>query len=322
MIDFSAAAESNRVRSRLLVGCLIGLAAAIGLALDGTMGTAGPGGVPVLTVLTVGGTTAAVWFANRAGDQLVMASLGAKPLVQTDLEHQQLENIAREVAVASGLPPPRVFVIPDPAPNALATGRDPEHASIAVTSGLLDKLDRAQTQGVVAHEMAHIGNRDTKLGVMVAVLVGAIALLADLAWRARYIQPGQRRERSDSRGAEALLPLLLLITALAPIASRLIAFAVSRQREYLADATAVALTRNPLALASALEAIAADPRPTRAGTRGTAHLFFVTPAPSWADAREGALASLWATHPPIAERIRRLRAMAGEATAPSAAERV
>jgi heat shock protein HtpX len=315
MIDFAAAADENRKRSRLLVGCLFGLATAVGLSLDATLGTMGPEGVPVVTLLALSVTAAAVWIANRSGDRLVMASLGATPLAAEDPEHQQLQNIAREVAVASGLPTPRVFVVADPAPNALATGRDPEHASIAVTSGLLEKLDRAQTQGVVAHEMAHIGNRDTRLGVLVAVLIGAIALLADLAWRGRFIAPGERRERGDSRGMDALLPLLLLIAALAPIASRLVAFAISRQREYLADATAVELTRNPLALASALETIGSEPRPTRAGTRGTAHLFFVTPAPSWADAREGAVANLWATHPPIAERVRRLRAMAGGAAA-------
>jgi heat shock protein HtpX len=323
MIDFAAAAGENRKRSRLLVGCLFGLATAVGLALDASLGTMGPEGVPVVTALALGATAVGVWIANRSGDQLVMASLRATPLSADDPEHQQLQNIAHEVAVASGLPTPRVFVIADPAPNALATGRDPEHASIAVTSGLLEKLDRAQTQGVVAHEMAHIGNRDTRLGVLVAVLIGAIALLADLAWRGRFIAPGERRERGDSRrssGIDALLPLLLLIAALAPLASRLVAFAISRQREYLADATAVELTRNPLALASALETIGSEPRPTRAGTRGTAHLFFVTPAPSWADAREGAVANLWATHPPIAERIRRLRAMAGEAPAPVGAQ--
>jgi heat shock protein HtpX len=218
------------------------------------------------------------------------------------------------MSVASGLPKPRVLVIPDPAPNALATGHDPERATIAVTTGLLEKLDRAQTQAVVAHEMAHVGNRDTRLGVTVAVMVGAIALLADLAWRIRW-QPERGRSTSSSGGdgrdpLAFLVPLLLVITALAPIASRLVAFAISRQREYLADATAGAFTRNPEALASALEVIGADRRPTQSGTRGTAHLFFVRPAASLADERTGFLADLFATHPPIADRVARLRGMA------------
>ncbi|MEW6267775.1 MAG: M48 family metallopeptidase [Thermodesulfobacteriota bacterium] len=308
MIDFDAAAGQNRRRSRSLLAIVVALTVVVGLTLDALLQSFA-GGVPVVTVLALGGTGLAFVAARSFGDRLVLASLRAQPLDPANPEHKQLMNVVHEIAVASGLPPPRVAVIPDSAPNALATGSDPEHATIAVTTGLLEKLDRAETQGVVAHEMAHVGNRDTRLGVTVAVMVGAIALLADLAWRVRW----QARRGGRSAGGEPvifLLPLLLLATALAPLASRLVAFALSRQREYLADATAVEFTRNPLALASALETISRDRRPTERGTRGTAHLFFVRPHASRVDEREGAFADWWATHPPIAERIARLRGMA------------
>jgi heat shock protein HtpX len=307
MIDFATAAAQNRTRSRLLVGGMVALAAALGLVFDYAAGTL-TRGVPWLSLIGVAGVVVSVWIATRAGDKLVLSALGARELNAADPEQQQLGNVVREMAVASGLPPPRVYVIEDDAPNALATGRDPAHASIAVTTGLLARLDRAETQGVIAHEMSHIGNRDTRLSVLVAVLLGAIALLADGAWRVR--QSGSRhRERARKFGL--LLPLVIAVSALAPAVSRLIAFAISRQREYLADASAVSLTRNPLALASALEAIAEQPRPTRTGMQGTAHLFFASPHASWADEHEGRMASWMATHPPITDRIARLRAMAG-----------
>jgi heat shock protein HtpX len=310
MIDFHGAAAANRRRSRVLVALLASLTLAVGLTLDALLRTS-VAGIPLVTVLALAGMAGALWLARTFGDRIVLASLGATAPDPTQHEHQQLSNVVREMAVASGLPEPRVRVIADAAPNALATGIDPAHATIAVTTGLLDKLDRAQTQGVIAHEMAHVGNRDTSLGVTIAIAVGAIALLADLAWRIRRAPSSHRPDDVEARRDPfaVLLPLLVVATALAPLASRLVAFAISRQREYLADATAVSLTRNPEALASALETIAADRRPTRSGTQGTAHLFFVRPAASVADEREGFFADLFATHPPIAARIARLRGM-------------
>jgi heat shock protein HtpX len=302
MIDFHVAAEENRKRTRLLFTVIAGLALLVGGTLDAVLRSA-----PAITLATLAGMGLALLIARAFGDRIVLASLGATELDPSQPEHQQLRNIVREMAVASGLPEPRVLLIPEAAPNALATGSDPQHATIAVTSGLLDKLDRAETQGVIAHEMAHIGNRDTRLGVTIAILVGAIALLADVAWRIR-VDPDERRE--GGQPLALLLPLLVLASVLAPLASRLIAFAISRQREYLADATAVAFTRNPKALAAALEAISTDRRPLPSGTRGTAHLFFTRPSPSRAEEREGAVADWFATHPPIAARIARLRGMA------------
>lgn len=306
MIDFVAAAAQNRRRTRWLVAGLVALAIAIGLALDASLRAS----APVCTLLALGIATALAWLSVVWGDRMVLASLGAELVDLTaldDPERRQLVNVVREVAVASGLPLPRVWVIPDDTPNALATGRDPAHASIAVTRGLLVQLDRAQTQGVVAHEMGHIRNLDTRLGVMVAVLVGAVALLGDTAYRLRFLQ---RRTRSDDRGAGLLVwVVLLVLSMLGPIAARLIAFAISRQREFLADATAVEFTRNPLALAGALEVIGAMRAPSPLAYRGTAHLFFASPRSSWADDRKGVIADLWATHPPVDERIRRLRGM-------------
>ena len=311
MTDCHAAAEANRRRSRLLVVTIAMLTLAVGLTLDGLLRTYVAGWFPLVTALALAGMAGALWLAHAFGDHVVLASLGATAPDPERHEHRQLLNVVREMAVASGLPEPRVLVIPDPAPNALATGIDPAHATVAVTTGLLEKLDRAQTQGVVAHEMAHVGNRDTALGVTIAIVVGAVALLADAAWRIRRApatyRSGDVAARTDPLGA--LLPLLVLATALAPLASRLVAFAISRQREYLADATAVSFTRNPEALASALETIAADRRPTARGTQGTAHLFFVRPAARAAEEREGFLADLFATHPPIAARVARLRGM-------------
>ena len=304
MIDFHVAAEANRRRTRVLFTIVALLALAVGSTLDALLHS-----TPAITLITLIGMALALLVARTFGDKLVLASLRATPLDPAQPEHQQLLNIVHEMAVASGLPEPRVLLIPDAAPNALATGHDPQNATIAVTSGLLEKLDRAETQGVIAHEMAHIGNRDTRLGVTIAVLVGAIALLADVAWRIR-VEPRDRD--GEQQPLAFLLPLLLLATALAPLASRLVAFAISRQREYLADATAVAFTRNPQALANALENIAADRRPMPSGTRGTAHLFFTRPSPSTADEREGGVADWFATHPPIKARIARLRGMAYE----------
>jgi len=312
VIDFAAAQQGNLRRSRGLVVGLGLVAATLGLTVDLASGTwSPPDGFPLATTGAVAFTFAATAFSIRQGDRLVLASLGARPADFSDPEEKQLGNLVHEMAIASGLPMPRVYVIPDPAPNALATGRDPAHATVAVTSGLLAKLNRAQTQGVIAHEMGHVRTRDTRLAVMIAVLLGSIALLADAAWRMRRLSsPGRSERGRDGVPQMALVLVLLFVAALAPLASRLIAFAISRQREYLADATAVELTRNPLALAGALEVIGGETVASSRAHGGTAHLFFVTPRVSWANDREGRLADLWATHPPIAERIARLKAMA------------
>jgi heat shock protein HtpX len=302
-VDFYERQRTNRRRTWLLLAVFVGLFATLGIALDVSTGYVGTG-VPWHTTGALLFTTALGILAYRGGSDLVLSSLMATPLDVREPEHRQLHNVASEMALASGLPMPKLFVIPDPAPNALATGRDPEHAAVAVTRGALLLLDREETQGVVAHEMAHVANRDTLLMTVTAVLLGGLIMLSDWGRRSLYLS------RHESRRSSAAATLLVvLLAALAPLLSRLLAMAVSRQREYLADATAVELTRNPEGLARALEKIARMQSPLRAASRGTAHLFIVNPLRRRVDEHEGATADLFSTHPPISRRIAILRGM-------------
>jgi len=263
--------------------------------------------VVIAVVMSIGS-----WF---AGDALVMATSGAREIDRANPPERfgQLVNVVEEMRLAGGLPPPRLWLIDDSAPNAFATGRDPEHASVAVTSGLLDKLDREELQGVIGHEMSHIGNLDIRFTLLVGVLVGAIALLADWFLRFTYWGGGRRSSSSDSDrgggGAAALIFALALILAIvAPLIGRLIQAAVSRSRESLADATAVEMTRNPVGLARALRTISDDPEVLEVANRATQHLYIVNPIKSFEERAK----SLWDTHPPIGERIRALEAIAGQ----------
>lgn len=306
-VDFYTRQALNRRRTLWLLGCFGLFFLALGLSLDMAWGGfLSPRGEPLPFVTLVALVAAGVMSltAYYSGARLVMASLLAAPLDLRDPEHRQLHNIVTEMALASGLPQPHVYVIPDPAPNALAAGRDPHHAIIAVTQGLLNLLDRAETQGVIAHEMAHIANRDTLTMTLVAVLFGGVLMIADWARRAVFLGRGRRR------GNPIAFLIILVLVAVAPLFSRLLAMAVSRQREYLADATAAELTRNPLGLAAALEKIGAATSPLRAATRGTAHLFISNPLRRRVDQRRGHLADLLSTHPPLDQRVAILRAMA------------
>jgi heat shock protein HtpX len=306
-VDFYTREEINRRRTFLLISGFLVFFLMLGLGLDTVWaGFLSPGGepLPFVTLVAVGVAAAMSLSGYFGGGRLVMASLHARPLDQQNPKHRQLFNIVTEMALASGLPMPAIYVIPDTAPNALATGRDPRHAMLAVTEGLLNLLDREEMQGVVAHEMSHIGNRDTLTMTVVAVLFGGAVMLADWARRALYLGRDRRR------GSAMLFILVVLLVAVTPLLSRLLAMAVSRQREYLADATAAQFTRNPLGLASALEKIGAATSPLHAATRGTAHLFISNPLRRRVDDRQGALADLLSTHPPLAQRIGVLRAMA------------
>jgi heat shock protein HtpX len=246
----------------------------------------------------------------------VLASSGAKEidLANPPDEYKQFVNVVTEMSIASGLPMPRVYVINDSAPNAFATGRDPQHASIAATTGLLAKLDREELQGVIGHEMSHIRNFDIRFTLLVAVLVGSIALLADFFLRFTFWGGGRGRSSDNDRGGgggglQALIFVIAIILAIiAPIIARLVQLAVSRRREELADVSSVDLTRNPIGLAQALKAIADDPEVLEVANRATQHLYIVNPIKSFEERSK----SMWDTHPPIPERIRILERIAGQ----------
>lgn len=315
-MNFYLRQARNRRNSALLIATFAALFGALGFSLDVFYAGFASGGAPLpfitlIALIVAAGLSTLAYY--RGGD-MVMASLLAQPLRTSDAEHRELHNIITEMSLASGLPRPRVFVIPDPSPNAMATGRDPAHAAIAVTDGALALLDREETQGVIAHEMAHIGNRDTLVMTLVSVLFGGVVMLTDWARRSLYYS----RQRRDG-GQLALGALVIVLIAVSPLLSRLLAMAVSRQREYLADATAVELTRNPYGLARALEKIDRVTSPLRGATRGTAHFFIVNPLKRRGAERDGRLADLLSSHPPIAQRIAILRGMAG-VPAPSEAQ--
>lgn len=302
-MSFTEQQRRNRRRTVLLISAFLALFAAVGLLLDAAL-IGAPLPLATTGALLVAGTTSILGW--RRGADWILASLLAEPLRDDDPEHRQLANIASEMALAAGLPRPRLFVIPDPSPNALAAGAAPAGAAIAVTAGALALLDREETQGVVAHEMAHIANRDSAVMTLVAVLFGGLLMLAD--WGRRSLFFARQGGRAMPPLAVVLLPLLVLLT---PLLSQLLAMAVSRRREYQADATAVELARNPEGLARALEKIAGSEFPLRAATRGSAHLFIISPLRRRADDATGAWADLFATHPPLAQRIALLRGLAG-----------
>lgn len=242
--------------------------------------------------------------AYYAGDKMVLAISRAKRIDKKD--YPQLFNVIEELTIAAGVPMPAVYVIDDTAPNAFATGRDPQHASVAITTGLLQKLNRDELQGVMAHELSHVQNRDILYATMVGVLVGSVALISDFFLRG-FFWGGGRRRRSEGGGAAGAILLLvaIVLAVLAPIAAKLLQLAVSRQREYLADASGAKLTRYPEGLASALEKIAGDREVLEVANRATQHLYIVNPIKPF----EKRASNLFSTHPPIQERIRRLREM-------------
>ncbi len=259
------------------------------------------------------------WNAWRRGPKQLLSAAGAREITEPNtLEERLLVNVVEEMAIASGLPKPKVFLVDDPDPNAFATGHGPETASVAVTSGLLAKLNREELQAVVAHEMGHVRNLDVRLMTTIAALVGVVVLLSDLLGRffrhggARVVGGGSRGRRGGGGGGLALVVLVLWIITLilAPIILRIMALGVSRNREYLADATAAQLTRNPGALASALEKIEASAEPTASIKRSAAHLCIADPLGRKANLREGKLADWFGTHPPMRLRLARLRGMA------------
>jgi heat shock protein HtpX len=242
------------------------------------------------------------WVAYYFSDSISLAVASAVEAPEKDF--QNLHHIVENIAITAGLPKPKIYIIPDNAPNAFATGRDPKHAAIAVTTGLLQTLEKRQLEGVLAHEMSHVGNHDTLIMTMAVTLVGIIVLASDLFMRSLWFR--DRDSRDNGNGIFVLIGILLAI--LAPIFAKLIELAVSRKREYQADATGALITRFPEGLAEALEKIKGYDQPMRNANRATAHLYINEPFGR--EKKQSWLTTAFSTHPPIDDRIKRLRAMA------------
>ena len=299
--------KRNSVLLALIVTALLGaLGLFIGWAVTGDPRAA----LPSLAVAIGLGVVASL-FSYYAGDSIVLGVSGAKEIDPQALS--QLYNVVQEMAIAANVPMPKIYLIDDTAPNAFATGRDPQHASVAITTGLLQKLDREELQGVMAHELSHVRNFDIRFSLMVGVLVGSIALLADFFLRFTFWGGGRRSRSNDSNGGGGGLQIVIFVVAivlaiLAPILARLVQLAISRQREYLADASGVELTRNPVGLEQALAKIALDQEPLEVANRATQHLYFENPIKGVSSKQS----NLFSTHPPVMDRINRLRALQGQ----------
>lgn len=257
---------------------------------------------PFLLPFAVGLSILMSFVSYYYSDKIVLAMSRAKEIKKSD--DPELYNVVENLAIAAGLPSPKIYLIQDSAPNAFATGRDPKHAVVAITTGLRTKLSKQELEGVMAHELSHIGNYDIRLSTMIVVLVGVVTLLAD--WMLRISFHGRRR---NQEGAPLML-IGLIFALLSPIAATLIQLAISRRREYLADASGVLLTRYPQGLAGALEKIAADAEPLEVANKATAHLYIVNPLKEHKGRDKiGWFAGLFQTHPPIHDRIAKLRDM-------------
>ena len=295
MVSFRAAQAANRRKTIVLLAMMTSLVAIVVWAVGAYMGYGGFGFVTFAVIFSLIGT----WGSYYASDRIVMSMTGAREIDEQSAP--QLFNLVSELTIAAGLPMPRIAIVEDDAPNAFATGRDPEHAVIAFTTGILRVMDREELQGVTAHELSHVANRDTLVSAVAATTAGAIALLSDMLMRIMWFGGGRRDSREGGNPLAAIAGLLVLI--LAPLAAALLRSAISRNREALADATAVQFTRNPAGLRRALETLAQDSTVVRQRSTSVAHVWIESPLDASAASR------LFATHPPLAERIATLRAM-------------
>ncbi len=315
--DFHQLIDANRRNSWLLVIVFALFVAGVGGVLGYALGVygGGPRFAAEYAVL-IGGAALVFALVSAAGSYFggasaVLSISGARPIEKAD--DPQLFNVVEEMSIAAGVPMPKIYLIQDTAPNAFATGRNPEHGVIAITTGLRSKLTRDELQGVIAHEMSHIRNFDIRFALLMATLVGVIVLLCDMFWRATRwgaLTGGHSRRSGrdrDSGGPAVLIILVLAIvlSIVAPILAKIIEMAFSRQREYLADASAVELTRNPEALASALSRISADPEVLEVANRATAPLYIVHPIKHF----EERASTVFDSHPPVKDRIARLLAL-------------
>jgi len=295
-MNFRTMQAANR---RKTIGLLVGMGVLMWCVVYAALTYFGGTGVGIVPI-AVGIALITVWGSYYGSDKLVLTMTGAKLIQESD--NPKLFDLIHEVVIASGLPMPKVAIVVDSAPNAFATGRNPEHALIAFTTGILDAMDRDQLQGVIAHEMAHVANRDTLVSAVAATTAGAIAILSDMLTRMMWFGGGRDRNR-EGGGNPLVLVVSLVILILAPLAAMMLKSAISRKRESLADATAVAFTRNPAGLRSALEVLAADSTVVHQRSTAVAHIWIESPL----DAKS--VSKLFSTHPPIAERIAVLKSM-------------
>ena len=295
-MNFRTMQAANR---RKTIGLLVGMGVLMWCVVYAALTYFGGTGVGIVPI-AVGIALVTVWGSYYGSDKLVLTMTGAKLIQESD--NPKLFDLIHEVVIASGLPMPKVAIVVDSAPNAFATGRNPEHALIAFTTGILDAMDRDQLQGVIAHEMAHVANRDTLVSAVAATTAGAIAILSDMLTRMMWFSGGRDRNR-EGGGNPLVLVVSLVILILAPLAAMMLKSAISRKRESLADATAVSFTRNPAGLRSALEVLAADSTVVRQRSTAVAHIWIESPL----DAKS--VSKLFSTHPPIAERIAVLKSM-------------
>jgi len=296
MSNFRSLQRSNKRKTIFLLVSFAFLMWLVAFAAVSYFGGSGAAIVPI----AVGFSLLTTWWSYYSSDKLVIRMTGAQVLQESD--NPKLFGLVQEVCLASGLPMPKVAVVVDDAPNAFATGRNPEHALIAFTTGILDVMDRDELQGVVAHEMAHVANRDTLVSAVAATTAGAIAIVSDMLIRMMWF--GGRRDR-ESNSNPVTLVISLAVMLLAPIAAILLKAAISRKRESLADATAVDFTRNPTGLRKALEILAHDSTVVQQRSNAVAHIWIESPLDGKAVSR------LFATHPPIQERIATLRQLEG-----------
>jgi heat shock protein HtpX len=281
---------------RKTIGLLMGMGALMWCVVYAALSYFGGTGAGIVPI-AVGISLISVWGSYYGSDKLVLTMTGAKLIQESD--NPKLFDLIHEVIIASGLPMPKVAIVIDDAPNAFATGRDPDHALIAFTTGILDVMDRDQLQGVIAHELAHVANRDTLVSAVAATTAGAIAIVSDVLARMMFF--GGRRENNNANPIALVVSLIILI--MAPVAAIMLKSAISRKRESLADATAVSFTRNPAGLRSALEVLAADSTVVQQRSTAVAHIWIESPLDS------KSVSKMFSTHPPIQERIAVLKSM-------------
>jgi heat shock protein HtpX len=292
--------SANIWKSYFILACFMVFAGIVAFVIAKATGYGASGGMLVFIIAIIYSFVSYFY-----SDKIVLATSGAKEIKKKD--HPELFRIVENLAIGDGIPMPRVYIIEDQSPNAFATGRDPKHAAVAATTGILERLNKSELEGVLAHELSHVKNYDTRVLAITAVLVGFISLLTDMFMRQLFWGGLRDNDNRDSRVQGVIMIIGIVLAIIAPIIASLIQLAISRKRELLADASGALLTRYPEALASALEKISKDPRPLQHASTATAHLYIVNPFKG--KSFGGFITNLFSTHPPIEERVKILRSM-------------